>query len=205
MNTPRRSFLKQTAAATLAGATAIELGFNAAAQPSEPASIAFLTGAGGNQVLQGIPARIRLFRESITFASAENTFEELDKKWKYSRFLVAIIKELNVRATGSDALSPEQIDSIAAFSDLDLIVKRGYIRSTFRGASGFEVRQVDQRIHQYEEVLEHFVPAIGKNLALFQKAATNWDTDQAEAWRRLYRSSIEAGKAAATPKALDSK
>lgn len=147
----------------------------AAAQPSAEAT------------LRGVPDRVRAFRERIRYDAPGHAL--LWERWRYARFLESLIRELNEEVAGGTALSLEQIDAIGPYADLRVNVGQDYVVSTFRGASGYETRQVNERIRHYEEVLELLAPALGRRLSLFQQDETDWNGEQEEEWRRRFRAS----------------
>lgn len=134
-----------------------------------------------------IPSRILSFRvKSFDPGGYDSTHDMLVKKWNYVNFLTGLINEVNIDVTSGDALSAEQIEAIAAFAQLTLILRDGYIPSSTRGSSGFESLEVDTRIQLLEQTIRDLIPAIGKCLSLYQQTEKDWDSIKVETWQREY-------------------
>src|SRR5688572_5386969 len=141
----------------------------------------------GDETLIQVPAQIHDFRRKISYGKFQNTHDELDKKRQYAKFLEQVIKEVNEQVTKGNALSDEDIKSIGLFARLTVILRDDYVPSTFRGASGFEMKEVNATIHLRESALQDFVPGIGKHLSLFQKGEKDWDPEKIAAWVRRFK------------------
>jgi len=141
----------------------------------------------GDETLIQVPTQIQDFRRKISYGKFQNTHDELDKKRQYAKFLEQVIKEVNEQVTKGNALSDEDIKSIGLFARLTVILRDDYVPSTFRGASGFEMKEVNATIHLRESVLQDFVPGIGKHLSLFQKGEKDWDPEKIAAWVRRFK------------------
>lgn len=134
-----------------------------------------------------IPSRILSFRvKSLDHGGYDSTHDMLVKKWNYVNFLTGLINDVNIDVTSGDALSAEQIEAIAAFAQLTVILLDGYIPSSTRGSSGFESREVDTRIQLLEQTIRDLIPAIGKCLSLYQQTEKDWDSIKVETWQREY-------------------
>lgn len=152
-----------------------------------------------NEMLLQIPRRVQALREKVRYGDFSNTYHELDIKWQYARFLEGLIKEVNQDVTSGSALSPEEIKAIGSFARLTVILRDDYVPSTFRGGSGFGMREVDSMIDLYEKVIEDLIPGIGKHLSLFQKEETDWDSAKIDTWLRRFRQVVKRAPAGNRP------
>jgi hypothetical protein len=141
----------------------------------------------GELVLSAIPDRIRQYRTAIGYGRLGTTHEKLVRKWKYVRFLEALVRTVNKDVTKGDALEERHMASVASFAVLTVIVRDGYLPSTSRGASGFEMKEVNEMIGLFESVIERLVPAIGRSLSFYEPSAKDWDEKQEVAWRHRFR------------------
>jgi hypothetical protein len=152
--------------------------------------------------LLGIPSRILSFRvKSFDYREYDNTHDMLVKKWQYVHFLTELINEVNGDVTSGDALSAEMIESIAAFAQLTVILRDGFIPSSTRGSSGFESEEVDARIQLLEQTVRDLIPAIGKRLSLYRQTEKDWGAIKVEKWLRDYAAAtrFEPGKGEFSP------
>ena len=123
----------------------------------------------------------------IGYGRLGNTHEQLTRKWKYVRFLEELVRTVNKDVTKGDAIEERHITSVASFAALTVILRDGYLPSTFRGASGFEMKEVDEMIGLFESVIARLVPAIGRQLSQYEPSAKDWDEKQEVAWRHRFR------------------
>jgi hypothetical protein len=134
----------------------------------------------GELALSAIPDRIREYRIEIGYGRLGITHEQLTRKWKYGRFLEELVRKVNKDVTKGDAIEKRHITSVASFAALTVILRDGYIPSTFRGASGFEMKEVDEMIGLFESVIARLVPAIGRQLSQYEPSANDKENHKDE-------------------------